>query len=620
MGWDHKAFTSLRQPLRWGVGATWLAVAGIAAIGLIDGPSEGARGVILAACAAAAAATAGLQLLVRFRPLLFARHGLWLLAVWSLVDLVLIGVVVAVTGGASSPFAFLYALPVSYFMALYPPVLQVGLLATTATSFTVAVRASGSRAPAGHVALVALVVGAVALLTFLLARELRLRAERRLETQRESERRAQLLATLAVATSDMAGLDRDAVVQRLLGAAAGLGVETAALYVVDPAGGTHRCTDQVGMPEGYRPVARPLTAGLVGRAAVEGRTVTVEDYGSFPDADEGLQAAGYQAVAAAPLSTGGGPVTAVLVAGTRRSRSFTDEEIEAFELLAAHAARALDTVHRYSTHQHVVERMRRLAELKEDFIATTSHELRTPLTIVGGASELLDGRWEDLDEATRRELVRRIRHHAMALQDSVELLTHFRQLDSDRFDLDVRPVHVMDVFDAAAERAKRASGKDDVVICQADRRLVVHADRVLLERALDCLLDNAVKHTPAGTTIALIAAPVDGMNVTISISDDGPGMPAELVERLGQSFARGGEIHTRSTRGMGLGLAVVVRVLRLHGTTLEVTSDGAGTTLSFELPGSRISDRPSGHRVPRRRPVRLTASPIVRLDDRVGSR
>lgn len=619
MGWDRKAFTSLRQPLTWGVGATWLAVAGIAAIALIDGPSEGARGVILAASGAAAAATAGLQMLVRSRPLLFARHGLWLLAAWSLVDLVLIGVVVAVTGGATSPFAYLYALPVLYFMALYPPVLQAGLLVTTAVSFAVAVRASGARAPAGHVALVALVVGLVALLTFLLARELRLRAERSLEAQRESERRAQLLATLAVATSDMAGLDRDAVVQRLLGAATGLGVETAALYVVDRVGGTHRCTDHVGMPKGYRPGARPLTAGLVGRAAVEGRTVTVEDYGSFPEADEGLQAAGYQAVAAAPLSTVGGPVTAVLVAGTRRSRSFTDEEIEAFELLAAHAARALDTVHRYSTHQHVVERMRRLAQLKEDFIATTSHELRTPLTIVGGASELLDGRWEDLDEATRRELVRRIRHHGMALQDTVELLTHFRQLESDRFDLDVQPIHVLDVFDAAAGRAKRASEKDDVVICQADRRLVVHADRVLLERALDCLLDNAVKHTPAGTTIALMAAPADGMNVTISISDDGPGMPADVVERLGQSFARGGEMHTRPTRGMGLGLAVVVRVLRLHSTTLEVTSSADGTTLSFELPGSRISDEPSGRRVRHRGPVRLTASPIVRLDDRVGS-
>lgn len=620
MGWDRKAFTSLRQPLTWGVGATWLAVAGIAAIGLIDGPSEGARGVILAASGVAAAATAGLQTLVRVRPLLFARHGLWLLAAWSLLDVVLIGVVVAVTGGATSPFAFLYALPVLYFMSLYPPILQAGLLGTTAASFAIAMRASGSRGPAGYVVLVALVVGLVALLTFLLARELRLRAERSLEAQRESERRAQLLATLAVATSDMAGLDRDAVVQRLLGAATGLGVETAALYVVDPAGGTHRCTDQVGMPKGYRPVARPLTAGLVGRAAIEGRTVTVEDYGSFPDADDGLQAAGYQAVAAAPLSTGGGPVTAVFVAGTRRSRSFTDEEIEAFELLAAHAARALDTVRRYSTHQHLVERMRRLAELKEDFIATTSHELRTPLTIVGGASELLDGRWEDLDEATRRELVRRIRHHAIALQDTVEHLTHFRQLDSDRLDLDVRPIHVVDVFDAAVKRAKGTSAKDDVVVWQADQQLVVHADRVLLERALDCMLDNAVKHTPAGTTIALVATPADGMNVTIRISDDGAGMPAEVVERLGQSFARGGDVHTRPTRGMGLGLAVVVRVLKLHGSTLEVTSSEGGTTLSFELPGSRTSDRPSAHRVRRRGPVRLAASPIVRLDDRVGSR
>ena len=612
---ERSAFRSFSEPLRWGLWATWLAIAGVGAVTVLDGPASGARGVVLAACAVAAVATAGIYMTARSRARLFDRYALWFLAAWSLVDVILIGVAASATGGAGSPFVFLYALPVLYFVALYPPGLQVGLLAATAVSYATAVVASGRPAASGDVALACIVVGLVTLLTFLFAGELRRRAEQHLDAQRQAERRSQLLAVLAVATSDLIGVNRDGIVERVLGAATGFGVETVMLWEVSDEDRTLRCTHHVGLPADYQPTTRPLDGGLVGRAILDGRTVMTDDYDQKRHTDRNLQAAGCEAAIAVPMRSPGGHVFAVLAAGTRRARSFTDEEIEAFELLAAHAAGALDVAQRYESHRQTVQRLERLDQLKDDFVATTSHELRTPVTVVGGASELLDARWLYLDESTKRELVGRIHHHTEALKDTIDSLTRFHDLQTDQFDLQLEPIRVADLLQDVCWRANgTATGHQPT--WDAPAGVTAHADRTLLEHALDCLIDNAIRHTPPGTPVRAAANVRDELTVTITVADDGPGLPAEIVERLGQSFARGGDHHTRDTRGLGLGLAIVQRVLNLHDTELHVdTTPGRGTRISFDLVGTHANQLTDLNELRPRRPGRLTASPIIRLID-----
>ena len=114
--------------------------------------------------------------------------------------------------------------------------------------------------------------------------------------------------------------------------------------------------------------------------------------------------------------------------------------------------------------------------------------------------------------------------------------------------------------------------------------LVVEADPTLIDRVLENLLLNAVKHTPAGTPIHMSARSI-GHQVAVAVADHGPGIPENEVRHLGERFFRGGDTNTRRTGGLGLGLALVAETLRLHGSQLEVQSVvGEGSSFSFHLP------------------------------------
>jgi signal transduction histidine kinase len=124
--------------------------------------------------------------------------------------------------------------------------------------------------------------------------------------------------------------------------------------------------------------------------------------------------------------------------------------------------------------------------------------------------------------------------------------------------------------------------------------VVVRGDPVLLDRVVENLLSNAIKHTPEGTRVTLSARAENG-RATISVSDEGPGIPASELPHLGTRFFRGGDSATRQTRGTGLGLAFAREILRLHGTDLEVTSEpGRGSQFSFKLPVSSSLSRSDG--------------------------
>jgi Histidine kinase-, DNA gyrase B-, and HSP90-like ATPase len=117
------------------------------------------------------------------------------------------------------------------------------------------------------------------------------------------------------------------------------------------------------------------------------------------------------------------------------------------------------------------------------------------------------------------------------------------------------------------------------------RGLIVRGDPLLLERVVENLLSNAAKYTPAGSWVH-VSANRDGEQTVVAVTDGGPGIPRHEIRNLGQRFFRGGEAHTRETRGTGLGLALVREILVLHGTELEIQSEvGVGSRFSFRLPG-----------------------------------
>jgi signal transduction histidine kinase len=215
-----------------------------------------------------------------------------------------------------------------------------------------------------------------------------------------------------------------------------------------------------------------------------------------------------------------------------------------------------------------------------------SHELRTPLTAIEGIGMTLERHWATLDEKVVREFLGHLNANATSLHQIITTLLDFSRIEAGRLDLDIQDVPVHDWLESLLGRL-RAVTKSHTVSLLAPPTVVVRADPILMDRVVENLLSNAVKHTPEGTRVTLTATSRDG-RATISVSDDGPGIPETELPHLGDRFFRGGDPATRHTRGTGLGLAFVREILRLHGTDLEIESEpGKGSRFWFELPVSR---------------------------------
>jgi signal transduction histidine kinase len=130
--------------------------------------------------------------------------------------------------------------------------------------------------------------------------------------------------------------------------------------------------------------------------------------------------------------------------------------------------------------------------------------------------------------------------------------------------------------------------------------LVVQADPMLLDRVVENLLANAAKHTPPGTRV-ILSVRARGGDAVVSITDDGPGIPANELKRVGDRFYRGMNTATFRIRGLGLGLALVSEILDIHGSRLEVESEvGRGSLFRFRLP---IAHRSTATNRPAARPA-----------------
>lgn len=207
---------------------------------------------------------------------------------------------------------------------------------------------------------------------------------------------------------------------------------------------------------------------------------------------------------------------------------------------------------------------------RDEVIASVSHELRTPLAAARGHVELLtQGR--SADPAASLEHIDRELGRLTRLVD--DLLALARAGDPSWLALQLVPVEPM-----LGELAGRLQALDigHVEIPGApDVRIEVDPDRLL--QALSNLVVNAVNHTPDGTRVSVDVS-IEAPWVVFSVSDDGPGIPPEVLERFGETFVRG------SADGTGLGLAVTRAVATAHGGSLEVTSDGSGTRVRLLVP------------------------------------
>jgi len=228
-------------------------------------------------------------------------------------------------------------------------------------------------------------------------------------------------------------------------------------------------------------------------------------------------------------------------------------------------------------------RIRRLETMRRDFISNLSHELRTPLASLKALAETLqDGALEDPPAA--RHFIDQIQIEVDALTQMVTELLELSRIESGRLSLDLQPVAVCELLDAASRRmmlqAKRA-GLSLRVEC-ADDLPKVKIDLQRLEQVLVNLIHNAVKYTRAGGEIVLLADAGNG-SVRFAVRDTGIGIPADDIPRIFERFYRVDKSRTGS--GTGLGLSIAKHIVEAHeGKIWAESVEGQGSTFYFSIP------------------------------------
>lgn len=217
--------------------------------------------------------------------------------------------------------------------------------------------------------------------------------------------------------------------------------------------------------------------------------------------------------------------------------------------------------------------------LRSSLLSAVSHELRTPLAaIIGSASSLLQA--PSGGGSNWRELLENIRAEAERLARLVHNLIETTRLESGAVQLKKEPYPIEDVVGTALERLDKLLAGREVKTDLPEDLPLVPLDPVLMELVFVNLIENAVRHTPAGTAIELAARQREAF-LDIAVSDRGPGLPAEDLERVFEKFYRA----TQAAGGAGLGLAICKAVVEAHGGVIRaVNRSGGGAEFRLTLP------------------------------------
>jgi signal transduction histidine kinase len=294
----------------------------------------------------------------------------------------------------------------------------------------------------------------------------------------------------------------------------------------------------------------------------------------------------------------------VLTAHTPGQRYvFTPEEIGHLQSLASQAATAISNAQLYQELQQAYERQKELDRLKDDFIVTASHEFRTPLSCIHGYASLLERHSGHLKPEQARRFATEISRATQQLVGLMTTLVDASRIDSQKLALVIRPIEARSVVESALALVQPTATQQFELDVHSG--LYVRADRDRLRQVLVNLLTNAVKYSPAESTIRILVRreqqsqdeQAGESTVTqlaiFSVIDQGEGIAPEDQPQLFQKFVRLPRSLVTPVRGTGLGLYICREYITAMGGSIWVESElGHGSTFSFTLPLANMPPQP----------------------------
>jgi PAS domain S-box-containing protein len=272
------------------------------------------------------------------------------------------------------------------------------------------------------------------------------------------------------------------------------------------------------------------------------------------------------------------------------------------------------------THERTERGLRESNRLKDEFLATLSHELRTPLNVILGWTRMLLS--DHVNENARKHALELIERNAQAQAQLVNDLVDMSRMTTGKLQVELESLPVVPVLEAALESVRPSAEAKDISIHTSwpVHEANVLADATRLQQILWNLLSNAVKFTPNGGRISVTAEQV-AQRVRIEIADTGIGIDPDFLPHVFDRFRQADSATTRRYGGLGLGLAIVHDLVRLHGGNVEVRSSGVDQGATFVVTLRASNARPISRDQPRmRQAISLKGHSIMLLEDHADSR
>ncbi|MEM7517842.1 MAG: ATP-binding protein, partial [Planctomycetota bacterium] len=229
--------------------------------------------------------------------------------------------------------------------------------------------------------------------------------------------------------------------------------------------------------------------------------------------------------------------------------------------------------------------LRRLEEVRRDFVANVSHELKTPLTSMRAHLEtVLDD--PDMPEGVREKFLDKALTNTQRLAAIVADLLSIARFESSEVPMEMERVEFLKIVEEAVRDARSSAerGQVSIELAPLPGALPVYANPEALRMAVSNLLENAIKYSDPEETVQLALRSSEGRAI-LDVEDRGPGIPAGEQERIFERFYRVDRNRSRELGGTGLGLSIVRNVMRRHGGEVRLESQiGRGSTFTIEIP------------------------------------
>lgn len=314
-----------------------------------------------------------------------------------------------------------------------------------------------------------------------------------------------------------------------------------------------------------------------------------------PERRDFIMALAPRSLLCVPLLARGQTIGGMTFGRAADSRRHDEQDVLAAREVALPAGLALDTTRKYEAQRQArddAEVARQRAEAanlsKVDFLRAMSHELRTPLNAASGYVQLLRmGARGPLPPQAQHDL-ERIERNQARVAGMIEDVLHFAKLDAGRLTFHCQRMAISAVLveldDYVAPLVQERQHVLTIQPCSPD--VSAWADPGKVTQILVNLVSNALKHTPKDTTIDVRCEPAGAADshIRLTVRDDGPGIAAEMQERVFEPFVQVGRSLNRPVEGLGLGLAIARDLARHMRGDLTVASEGSGTTFTLSLP------------------------------------